>query len=73
MPNRKGDLYVCMPEPALRQAIRRAAYETDQPIRGLVKAILTNGLAEMGYPVESLPTTHPAEEGTTINHERASA
>ncbi len=53
--------YMMMPEPALRQAIRRAAFETDQPMRRLVKSLLTNGLAEMGYSVEAPPPTQPAK------------
>ncbi len=72
MPNRKGDLYISMPEPTLRQAIRRAAYETDQPIRRLVREILTKGLAEIGYPVEPAVASNPVQDAATINHERVS-
>jgi len=71
VPNQKGDVFISIPSPPLRQAIRRAAYETNQPIRRIVWDILTKGLAEIGYPVEPALTTDQAKEAVKTNTEQA--
>ncbi len=52
MPAKPGDLYVSVPEPALKRAIRRIAYETGRPIRQIVRQALITGLVADGYATE---------------------
>lgn len=52
MPSMKGDLFVSVPEPALKRAIRKAAYETERPLRRVVREVLIAGLVARGYEVE---------------------
>ncbi len=52
MASQKGDLFISLPEPALKRTIRKIAYETDRPLRRVVREVLIAGLVARGYEVE---------------------
>jgi len=64
MPTKRGDLYIVVPDPALRRAIRSVAALDDVPMRALIRDFLISGLAARGITVPESPLVAAPETNT---------
>ncbi len=65
MPNMKGDLFISIPSPTLRRAVRQAALDADTPVRLLVTDILVRALSERGYDTAHIGYPQPRKSRDT--------